>query len=313
MQPLVTIAIPTVSRFSYLKEAVNSGLAQTYENVEVLIGDDGSSDAIRDWSHNLANKDRRVRYHRNSEALGLAGNWNSLVDLARGDYIVIIGDDDRLLPQFVEQLLALIDASISVVFANHYLIDANGRRLQKESIECTQRYKRDKLPAGILADASVSVWQNSIPMSAALVRTADLKKLRFKEELNTPEIEMFARLAQESGPFVFTPEYLSEYRVHGSSATAAGLHSEKLVGYLAGIAVSRVVEPYKRDFMEALLVEAVGRSLKQKKPSTARNLLRHEYYPRSRILPFCIQALCANLPVPIGSNAYRVLSWLKNA
>ena len=112
---LVTIAIPTFNRLDYLKEAVASALAQTYERIEVLIGDDGTTEAIREWCQSLASREARVRYQRNEKNLGLAGNWNALVDAARGRFLVIIGDDDRLLPDFVEKLVSIIQLSAAQV------------------------------------------------------------------------------------------------------------------------------------------------------------------------------------------------------
>jgi len=283
MTSLVSIAIPTFDRLEYLKEAVASAQAQTYRQIEVLIGDDGTTETIQAWSRELARRDRRVRYLHHPRNLGLAGNWNALADAARGEFLVIIGDDDRLLPEFVEKLLKLIQPAVQVAFSNHYLINSQGIRLERESRQCTRHYHRDELPIGEITNAAACVWRNSVPMSAALMRTRDVQRLRFKDDLNTPEIEFFARLAQEGGRFSFTPEYLSEYRTHAQSATAAGLRSEKLVKYLSVIPVSAEVEPYKREFMESLLVDAVGRCLRQGERELARLFLHHEYYPRPHL------------------------------
>jgi glycosyltransferase involved in cell wall biosynthesis len=310
---LVTICVPTFDRLPYLKEAVASALAQTHDCFEVLIGDDGRSEAIREWGEKFAAHDSRVRYQRNPFNRGLAGNWNALADAARGEFLVIIGDDDRLLPNFVAKLVEIIGLHANVAFANHYLIDNEGVRLDAESKECTRRYARDHLTAGEVADAVACVWRNSVPMSAALLRTADVKRLRFKEDLNTPEIELFARLAQEGGRFVFTPEYLSEYRVHARSATSAGLRSEKLVEYLSAIPVSAEVEPHKREFMAGLLVDAVGRCLRLNEREQARQFLRHEYYPRLPSLTYYVQEFCATLPGSLGSGAYHLVRRIKRA
>jgi glycosyltransferase involved in cell wall biosynthesis len=70
MRPLVTIAIPTLNRLHYLKEAANSALSQTYENIEVLIGDDGQTESIRNWSENITRLEPKLRYQRNERNLG---------------------------------------------------------------------------------------------------------------------------------------------------------------------------------------------------------------------------------------------------
>ena len=313
-ETLVSIAIPTLERLHYLKEAVASARAQTHARVEILVGDDGRDDALRDWCLGQVASDGRVRYLRHERRLGLAGNWNALAEAARGEYLVIIGDDDRLLPRFVSALLCAATPDASVVFANHYLIDGGGRRLEAESSECTRAYARDLLPPGPVADAPAAVWRNSVPVCASLIRTADVRRLKFKEDLNTPEIELFARMAEEGARFVFVPEYLAEYRTHAGSATAAGLLSERLAERLLDVRVRSEAECHKREFMSRLLVNAVGRCLEQGDRERARRFLRSDYYPtpgRGRnglraTLSACVQEVCAALPASVGCNAYRL-------
>lgn len=322
LSPLVTIAVPTVGRLDYLKEAVASALAQEYAPLEVLVGDDAGPPELRAWCETMSARDGRVRYQRNPRRLGLAGNWNALADAARGEFVTIIGDDDRLLPGFVSALVAAATsprdaAAADVAFSNHYLIDARGARLAGESVELTRRYGRDLLAAGELSDAARAVWRNSVPMSAALVRAQSLRRLRFKEDLNTPELELFARLAEEGARFVFVPEYLAEYRTHANSATAAGLLSEQLAERLLEIEVAPHVEAYKREFMSGLLVNAVSRCLERGEHERARRLRRCVYYPEARggnlrlRASVCVQGVCAALPAPLGRRAYQLARRLK--
>lgn len=312
---LVTIAIPTYDRLEYLKESVTSARAQTYNHIEVLIGDDGTSQEIKTWAESIAGIDSRVRYQCNERNVGLAGNWNALAESARGEFIVIIGDDDRLLPDCVEKLVELIQGA-SVAFSNHFLIDSAGRRLDRESVECTKHYRRDVLSAGVIADAAACVWQNSVPMSASLLCTRDVQRLRFKEDLNTPEIEFFARLANEGARFVFTPDYLAEYRTHPASATTSGLRSEALAERLCAIPVPAHVEPIKREFMAGVLVDAVSRCLRRGDRKAAHDFLKNSYYPHSArglkpAVTYVTQTFCANLPAPIGCGAYRLMQRAK--
>src|SRR5678815_5772236 len=201
---LVTIGIPTFLRFGYLQESVYSALGQVHSEIEVLISDDGTDPRIREWSEGLARADSRVRYQRTAGRVGLAGNWNAIGSSARGELTAIIGDDDRLLPTFVSSLLEL-ERHSDVVFGNVFLIDAGGERLGAESMRHTRAYGRDRLAVGLLP-------------------TARLRALRFREELNTPELEFFARLAAGGGRFSFCGEYVSEYRVHPGSETVSYTH-----------------------------------------------------------------------------------------
>jgi glycosyltransferase involved in cell wall biosynthesis len=300
LAPLVSICIPTLSaqRLPYLREALASARSQTHTNVEILVRDDGSQDAIRDFVLEQARTDGRVYYARNETRLGLGGNWNALAQWARGEFIVIIGDDDRLLPSFVSRLLSAFTSETAVVFSNHYVIDAEGARVAELTRQFLMTFGRGSLPSGPIADPASCVWQNSVPMSASLLRASHVKRLGIKTDLNTPEIELFARLAAEGHSFVFEPDYLAEYRVHTQSQTSKGLAGERLLRYLEPIPVPAHVEPLKRRVMADILVAGVNKSLKAGDVVAAREMMRHRYYPSVGTRPVRILAQKAFAALP---------------
>lgn len=96
---LVTIAIPTYNRSDgYLREALGSALAQTYEPLEIVVVDNASTDATADYVASVA--DERVRYVRNETNVGVNDNFNACVAHARGEYVLLLHDDDRIDPDF---------------------------------------------------------------------------------------------------------------------------------------------------------------------------------------------------------------------
>ena len=105
-RPAVTIAIPTYNRAAWIEGAVLASLAQTYPDFEVLVSDNASTD---DTLTVLAQfKDPRFRVVRQERNLGLVGNWNACVAEARGTYLALVPDDDRIAPEFLERCMALI-------------------------------------------------------------------------------------------------------------------------------------------------------------------------------------------------------------
>jgi glycosyltransferase involved in cell wall biosynthesis len=305
MTPMVTICIPTFRRLNYLKEAVRAAQTQTLQDIEVLISDDGDSEELKIWCESTARADSRVRYRRNAQNLGLGGNWNASVSAARGQWIVIQGDDDRLLPSFCETLLRIAAPDSKVLFSNHYVIDEHGARLDKESERWTVRYQRHLLPRGKVEQAARCVWSNSVPMTSALVRADSIKRLGIKTDLNTPEIELFARLAAEGARFDYEPAYLAEFRSHAGSSTASGLFSERLVKYLEPITVPETIEEVKRAFMAPLTRSAVDRLLRAGEQARALEVMRSHYYPHSFTDPALLaQALAARVPLRLGTRAY---------
>src|SRR4051812_19323768 len=101
MSPRVTIAIPTLDRPHYLIEAIDAALSQTYQDIEVLVFDNGSLAETLAAVRKAAEKDRRLVFRRHRQNLGMSANFNALADAARGEFLVAIGDDDRLLPNFI--------------------------------------------------------------------------------------------------------------------------------------------------------------------------------------------------------------------
>ena len=239
---------------------------------------------------------------------------NECVSAAQGKWIVIQGDDDRLLPSFCESLLRIAASDSAVVFSNHYVIDARGDRLEKESKDWTVRYRRHLLPRGKVEDAARCVWSNSVPMTAALVRAEAAKRLGIKTDLNTPEIELFARLAAEGARFDHEPGYLAEFRTHAQSSTASGLFSERLVRYLEPIAVPQAVEETKRAFMAPLTRSAVDRLLRVGERARALEVMRSRYYPHDCTDPALLaQALAVRAPLRLGTRAYLLARRLHEA
>jgi glycosyltransferase involved in cell wall biosynthesis len=311
MDPLVSILIPTLNRPRYLKEAIDCALAQSYRDLEVLVFDNGTMAETLAVGEDAMRRDRRVRFQRNQQNLGMSANFNALADAAQGEFAVAIGDDDRLLPEFLAQLVPRMEQRVRVVFSNQYLIDASGQRLEERTKAQSRRYGRDKLAPGVIEKTDITAWQLSIPMSASLLRTADLRRLRFREELNTPDVDFFIRLAQEGAAFCFVPDYLMEYRVHPAAETAGGLWTEQLVECLSPYEVRPEVEVYKRQFLAPMVVNAVSRCLQRGEMERARALLRNKYYPAgtplalSSSLSGLLQGLCAHLPAALGVPIYR--------
>jgi glycosyltransferase involved in cell wall biosynthesis len=310
--PTVTIAIPTLSRIGYLKEAVESALRQDYSNLEVCIGDDGTSEQISSWARDACRIEKRIHYCRNACRLGLSGNWNALAERAEGEFIVIIGDDDRLLPNFVSDLLMLVDRSTDVAFCNHYVINSSGCRMNEVTDDWDRRYGRSVLAAGTMVDPEITAWSNSIAISAALIRTERIRQLRFKEDLNNPELEFFIRLAKQKRRFVFTPKYLCEYRVHNTSETSRGLKSERLVKYLLEEEASRSAEKQKMMTVAPLIADAVGRYICDGNLTEAKVLFKNKYFSDHdrRSWKGRFQKGLLYLPSSVAAVSYRLVRWM---
>jgi glycosyltransferase involved in cell wall biosynthesis len=286
--PLLTVAIPTVRRLGFLREAVASACSQDYPSFEVLISDDGNDPAIQEFGLRAQQEDGRVRYIRTSGGAGLSGNWNWCADNAQGTHLVIIGDDDRLLPSFLKAL-APATLQSDVVFCNHFLIDETGAR-RPDTEEQLRIYGRGDLATGPLGNPERVVWMNAVAPSATLVRTKAVRSVRFDPSLNTPELDFYVRLAATGASFYFDGRYLSEYRTHSASETARGLWHDRLFFALvrqAATTDSGVLA--RRAQLSRLARIAAVEALLAREPDVAAKVAKSGFIPRT--LAYGIRAL----------------------
>jgi len=271
--PLLTVAIPTLSRLGYLREAVESALAQDYSHVEVLVSNDGRDEAIRQYMRRMGQVSDRLRYVETPERLGLSGNWNWCADNAAGTHLVIIGDDDRLLPSFLSSL-APHTAKNDVVFCDHFLIDKDGRR-REDSEEQLAVYGRGQLATGRVQEPERVAWMNAVAPSATLVRTELVRTLRFNPDLNTPELEFYVRAAHDDASFFFDSRSLSEYRSHPGAETARGLWFDRLFFALLKVQASSPAGIAAREVqLRSVARGAAFQALAAGRVDVARSILR---------------------------------------
>lgn len=108
--PLVSVVVATKNRSSYLYASIQSVLNQTFDEFELIVIDDGSTDGTQDMLDKLS--DPRIRRIRNEKSLGVAGARNKANATARGKYIVVHDDDDLMMPRRLEKQLGAIKAGI---------------------------------------------------------------------------------------------------------------------------------------------------------------------------------------------------------
>ena len=231
MKSRVSICVPTYNGAAYLQQCLESALAQTFGDFELLVVDDGSNDDTMAIANDYARADRRVRLHQNRQNLGLVGNWNRCLELANGEWIKFLFQDDFLDPTCLERM---IDAAVSdtglIVCGKDLLFDPGVpanlvigyQTMHKQSL--SELFPNQTLiRAEAFADHMVkNPNANCIgEPSTVLIRRAVLDTVGF---FNTNMImlcdwELAARIAINTG-IRFVNEPLVTFRVHMGSASA---------------------------------------------------------------------------------------------
>ena len=177
--PLVSIVIPAYNP-RFFDQALLSALAQTYEQVEIVVCDDSPDDDIRQIVDAITEPAHPIRYLRNPRRLGLQGNLLRCVEEARGEFIKVLCDDDRLFaPCIAMQAKVLVEhADVSVVFALRLLCDA-GNFILPPRVDNCRFTPGDALLKG---DDMLAIFESTPAnfignFSSTLMRRADVLEL----------------------------------------------------------------------------------------------------------------------------------------
>lgn len=213
--PKVSVCVPTYNRASLLKDFLPTILGQTFQDFELVIGDNCSTDNTGDVVK--ACTDPRVRYVRHEANLGPFGNMNRLLELARGEYVCIAHDDDTYLPEFLERETALLDANpnVGMVHCAIYETDANGARQRTE-----RAYPDTRVLNGKQEFIRYLQGHNVVCSSVMARRSAYLQAGPFEGRHICADFLMWLKLTL-IGDVGYVAEPLLERRVHEESVTGS--------------------------------------------------------------------------------------------
>lgn len=128
MKPLVSIVIPNYNYGRFIRQTMESAVGQTYENIEIIVVDDGSTDNSVEIVNEYVKKKVNVTLYKNEKNLGVVGNHNKAVALSHGEYIVVLSSDDYLDAHFVEECVKKFEdyPSAGMVVSAMHLVDDKG-------------------------------------------------------------------------------------------------------------------------------------------------------------------------------------------
>jgi glycosyltransferase involved in cell wall biosynthesis len=131
-RPLVSIGVPAYNGERYIRQTLDSLLAQDYENFELIISDNVSTDRTAEICQEYLAKDGRVQYYRNETNLGSVKNFNRLFELSSGKYFMWAADHDLWHPTFISNCVSALEEEPEVVLAysRTMLIDLGGNPLR---------------------------------------------------------------------------------------------------------------------------------------------------------------------------------------
>ena len=236
--PLVSICMPLYNGEAYLKQAIESCINQDYPSLEILLVDDGSTDNTIHIAQTYAGKDARIRLVVNEQNLGLVGNWERCIELARGNWIKYQFQDDLMEKDAIRKMIdACLTQDVSIALcARQFLFEENAdpkikeaftqklikpeqlfiRKTRYEPLE-TARILAPHLIENVLGEPICFLFHKSVYQAIGGFNHA-LKQL--------VDYEFFLKLVLNH-PFAFLSEKLVQFRVHDGSTTSKNVIRKK--------------------------------------------------------------------------------------
>lgn len=207
MKDLVSIIIPVYNGEETIERAVRSVAVQTYNNLQILIVDDCSTDNTSNIIKRMAEEDSRIHYHINSKNLGVSATRNLACNLAQGDYIAFLDSDDEWYPEKLQlQLQHINEFKADVCYTAYEIVENNTKDILRRYMIPHQVKYKDLLK------------ENVICCSTVLLKKDILKNDPFTKGYFHEDFVLWLELLRKGSKAVGLQQYLVRYARGGRSS-----------------------------------------------------------------------------------------------
>lgn len=218
MHYLVSIIMPAYNAEKHIAESIQSVLAQTYQNWELIVVDDGSVDRTAEIARSFSSLDQRIKYVFQQNKM-LAGARNTGIKNSTGDIIAFLDSDDLWMSEKLElQVKKMEEVNADIVFSDGFIFPEDDTRNETRTFSayCGQ-FSADAMFSLLLAE-------NRIPVLSVLARKEALREVGlFNEDpcyYGLEDYELWLRLAKHGAAFYGMKEKLVRYRVHANAMSS---------------------------------------------------------------------------------------------
>ncbi|OKK21012.1 glycosyl transferase family 2 [Streptomyces sp. CB00455] len=220
------ILLPYYGDVALMQDAVRSVLAQDGDDWRLTVVDDGREPGVPEWFEALA--DARVRYFRNERNLGVTGNFNRCAELAEYEYLVLMGCDDLMHPNYLQVVRAAADRepTAAMIQPGVLVIGTDGREYDTLVDRTKRKLYSPKGPGRALLggeELAVSVLRgNWLYFPSICWRTEAVKRFGFRADLGViQDLALVVDLLVAGESLATTPEVCFSYRRHAGSESSA--------------------------------------------------------------------------------------------
>ena len=220
--PRVSLGMPVYNGERFLRETMDSLLAQTYKDFELVISDNGSTDETERMCREYASRDHRIRYYRENLNRGAGWNYNRVVELARGEYFKWAAHDDLCAPAYLERCVEVLDRTPAVVlcYPDDIDIDENGNKIDRKRLSHIPSSQRANSPDPAQRLRQLVRLDYDCEQVFGLIRLNVLRRTALILNYTDSDRTLLGELGLY-GQFFEIPEPLFYHRHHGGSSGRA--------------------------------------------------------------------------------------------
>lgn len=247
--PRVSVGVPVYNGEVFLADSIRSIQAQTLGDLEIVVSDNGSSDASAEIALDLAAGDPRIRMIRQPRNRGAAWNYNEVLRAARAPLFKWMPADDRMDPRYLERCVATLDASPAAVLAYPLteLIDAEGKIIGTYRDGLALTHPRAWRRAGRFV-LTINLCNSVL----GVFRSEVLRTTRMIQSFAGADAVLLMETALR-GRIVEIPEFLFQRRVHAGASHEANRSPEELERWFDPEAARRVRLPVRYELLRGYL------------------------------------------------------------
>lgn len=226
MEPLVSIIIPVFNVIQYLAEALDSVIGQSYQNLEILVIDDGSTDGSSDLCDQYQQKDTRIRvFHQENK--GVSSARNTGLDHMTGDLVAFLDSDDAYDPDMIRKLVYVLqqyDADIVKCATSNQRTSGKLKKVSQNEEINPDAYKvfsrQEALIAFLYRTINIAMWNK-------LYRKELWENFRFPELVCSEDLCATLQILNHSQKVVVIPEKLIMYRALRTGSLSSAITKNK--------------------------------------------------------------------------------------
>ncbi len=290
--PVISVGMPVYNGEPYLEEAILATLKQTYDNFELIISDNASTDKTEEICRDYANSDKRIRYIRNKENIGAAGNYNQLFKYARGNYFRWFNADDLCADVLHERCLKTLESNPDAVmcYGKTDIVDGEGKLIEhyNDNLDLQQQSVVERFKA----------YFQSVGLTNAiygLMRSSALKKTNLMGDASFPaaDTNLMGEIVLQ-GKVIEISETLFFRRIHQNASSWDRSDQNVQQTFWKGTN-SKFVMPRLKKEIAYLKAIAKSPASSSEKWQLRRYILRRLIWARKQISMEAIQAVSQNI------------------